>query len=288
MAKKDNDINLNNTEKEFMNRFQKLCHTRQSWEVWADMVNMFARSYSNFPESVAVADPEQRSERWKKREKEYLHLIGKYPKDEQKLFPEMHALMVTELERRRGDFLGDMYMKLNLGSHWHGQFFTPQSVASLMAEITVPKESVKAEIEEKGFISICDPACGAGVNLLAAVHSMTLADINYQEKAMFAGQDIDSIAGLMCYVQLCAFGCAGYVCIADTLVNPMTGNDPLLVVEKPDQEWWYTPAWFTPIWAGRRTAHQMDIVIRRTGKELRTVPGSTFTFNFQNGAVSYG
>lgn len=56
MAKKDNAINLNNTEKEFMNRFQKLCHTRQSWGVWADMVNMFAMSYSNFPESVAVVN----------------------------------------------------------------------------------------------------------------------------------------------------------------------------------------------------------------------------------------
>lgn len=287
MAKKDNTVNLNNIEKEFMNRFQKLCHTRQSWEVWSDMVNMFARSYSNFPESVAITDPEKRSERWKKREQEYLHLIGKYPEDEQKIFPELHALMVTELERRNGDFLGDMYMKLNLGSHWHGQFFTPKDVAELMSAITVPKDDLKAEIEEKGFISICDPACGAGVNLLATVRTMMLEGIDFQTKAVFVGQDIDGVAGLMCYVQLCAFGCAGYVCIADTLANPITGSDVLLVTEMPDQEWWYTPTWFTPIWAGRRTARRMDRIIRASGPVL-PASTATFTFNFGNGAVSYG
>lgn len=36
MAKKENAIDLNNTEKEFMNRLQKLCHTRQSWEEETD------------------------------------------------------------------------------------------------------------------------------------------------------------------------------------------------------------------------------------------------------------
>ena len=56
MAKKDNAIDLNNTEKEFMNQSQRQCHTRQSWEVWADMANMFAMSYSSFQESVAVVN----------------------------------------------------------------------------------------------------------------------------------------------------------------------------------------------------------------------------------------
>ena len=35
------------------------------------------------------------------------------------------------------DFLGRIYMNLDLGSHWHGQFFTPYDVCVMMARITI-------------------------------------------------------------------------------------------------------------------------------------------------------
>lgn len=259
---KNKYVSRETSEKEFLNLFGKLCRTRQNWEAWSDMVRLFAITYANAAENAAIEDPDKRSDRWKKREKEYLQIIRKYKKDEQEVFPQLLGIMLGELERRCGDFLGDMYMKMNLGSHWHGQFFTPQSVAELMAEITADTEKVESDLDEKGFASICDPACGAGVNLLACMKSLQIKKVNIQDRVLFCGQDIDGIAGLMCYIQLAAFGLAGYVCIADTLMNPMKSVDVVIPVESEGQEWWYTPMWYSPVWEGRRKAHRMDYFLR--------------------------
>ena len=50
------------------------------------------------------------------------------------------------------DFLGEMFMGLNLGNHWKGQFFTPYSICWLMSEITVA--DLEARIEQKGWVGI--------------------------------------------------------------------------------------------------------------------------------------
>lgn len=53
-----------------------------------------------------------------------------------------------ELERNPDqDFLGKMFMQLELGNHWKGQFFTSYNVCHLMAEMNMDAQ-VK-NIEEK-------------------------------------------------------------------------------------------------------------------------------------------
>ena len=48
------------------------------------------------------------------------------------------AIVVEALERNPDqDFLGRLYMSLELGNHWKGQFFTPYDVCRCMAEITI-------------------------------------------------------------------------------------------------------------------------------------------------------
>ena len=113
-------------------------------------------------------------------------------------------------------------MELELGNHWKGQFFTPYCVCKMMSEITVG--DVDRQIEENGYISICDPACGAGATLIAAVNSMRNAKHNFQNHVLFVGQDIDRIVGMMCYIQLSLLGCAGYICIGNTITNPLVGH----------------------------------------------------------------
>ena len=34
-------------EKEFLTRFEKLCYARAKWQVWSDLMTMFACSLSN-------------------------------------------------------------------------------------------------------------------------------------------------------------------------------------------------------------------------------------------------
>ena len=169
-------------------------------------------------------------------------------------------------ENSEQDFLGNIFMKLELGSHWHGQFFTPYNICELMAEIN--SDNLKQQIEEKGWISVNDCACGAGATLIAAANVFRKHDVNFQDHALFVAQDVDRIAGMMCFIQLSLIGCPGYVVIANSLTSPLTGNSALFPEEKEEQEFWYTPMWFSDVWNMRRAWNLMDLMFRKMSNEL--------------------
>ena len=156
-------------------------------------------------------------------------------------FPELGAILVNALDRNpEQDYLGEMFMALELGSNWHGQFFTPYSVTRMMAEMTIDQRD--------GWVMAYDPACGAGATLIAARNVLERQGKGSLD-VFFVGQDLSRIAGMMCYVQLSLLGCAGYVCIANTLDNPTVGGlDP---IKQPEQELWYTPLWYHDLWQAR-------------------------------------
>ena len=101
------------------------------------------------------------------------------------------------------DFLGEMFMGLNLGNHWKGQFFTPYNICRMMSEITVT--DLEARIEKNGWVGIHDPCCGAGALLIAARNTMVRNKLG-PAVALYVAQDIDRTAALMCYLQLSLFG----------------------------------------------------------------------------------
>ena len=233
---------LRSGQMDFQKVFAKLCNTKSAWQVWSDFVEMVAIAISN--------SCELRSDVREKREADYLNIINTYSKDHQSLFPEMLSILTFSLEENpEQDFLGEMFMALELGSHWHGQFFTPYSLCTMMAQISI--DDAKDKIAERGYVSVCDCACGAGATLIGARNALSKAGIGGSQ-AFFVGQDISRTAGLMCYIQLSLLGCAGYVVIADSLLHPITG--PLLFPNiTPEQEAWFMPMnFFDPIWAFRR------------------------------------
>lgn len=266
MATKQSEI-IQGTEKEFLDIFQRLCYSRSSWEVWADLITAMACSLSN-----AI---DRSPEHYEKREKEYAACIKRLGSVEAPA--EIFAIVVMAFESNpEQDFLGKMYMKLNLGNHWKGQFFTPYNVCKMMSEINCV--DIDSQIEEKGYISVCDPACGAGATLIAAANTMKDANHNFQNHVLFVGQDIDRITGMMCYIQLSLLGCAGYVCIANTITNPLTGH-VLFPQEMEAQELWYTPMFQSQIWSFRRLFHSLSV---RSGTEtaLKTVEKEHFYMFF--------
>ena len=245
MAVKQSDI-IHGTEKEFLDIFHSLCYSRSAWQVWADLMAAIACSISN----VADRSPEH----YESREKEYAQCIERLGSVE--VPAKMLAIIVEALERKpEQDFLGDMYMQLNLGNHWKGQFFTPYCVCKMMSEITC--KDIDSHIEKQGYLSICDPACGAGATLIAAANTMKKCKHNFQNHVVFVGQDVDRITGMMCYIQLSLLGCAGYVCIANTITNPLTGH-VLFPNEKEEQELWYMPMFQNQIWTWRRLFQSMS------------------------------
>ncbi len=236
-------------QKNIVRMFSDACYRHQRWEVWSDFIVMSAISISN---TVDVSNAE-------KREKLYMQIAQKYNAAELELFCGMFVEVVNGLERDPDqDFLGDLFMTLELGSACKGQFFTPYSVCKAMAAITIDDTAEK--IKQRGWTTVNDPACGAGALLVAYANECRRPgrDINYQQSVLFTAQDIDMIAGCMCYIQLSLLGCPGYVAIADTLSNPCTSIDPNGLIPVHGEHIWYTPFYFRTEWHFRRVAFRMD------------------------------
>ena len=237
-------------QREMVKLFDGLCDRHNRWQVWSDFITMSAIAISN---RVDLAHAEER-------EKTYMTLAKKYNEKEMSVFPSMLALMVDALDENPDqDFLGDMFMCLELSNAHNGQFFTPYDVCRCMAKMTAP--DLKTEIEEKGFISVNDCACGAGALLIAFAEECRMQKVNYQTSILFTAQDIDYTAGLMCYLQLSLIGAPGYVKIGNTITDPSTSYDQkgLFPVDKGDI--WYTPLYFLDVWDHRRRWAMLNIAI---------------------------
>lgn len=238
MPAEKNSKKVSSPQKAFLDVFGQLTNRHRSWDVWRDFITMFACSISN------PLDKEHRH----KREELYLQTVKKYKKQEQELFPELAAQTVLALEENpEQDFLGSIFMSLNLGNEHNGQFFTPYDVCKMMAEVTM--DGVLLKVERDGYISINDPCCGAGATLIAGIHvakkHLDKANLNYQNHILVVAQDIDEVVALMCYIQLSLLGVAGYVKVGNSLTDPITGTDD-------KENYWFTPMYFSNIWMLRR------------------------------------
>ena len=239
-------------QRTFVRLFDQACRRHSPWTVWADFVVMSAVGISN------TVDKDHAGER----EKTYAALATKYDRSELECLSSMFAEVVNGLEENPNqDFLGDLFMALELGNEHKGQFFTPYSVCRMTAKMTYGKD-LEAKIDQRGWISVNDPACGAGALLVAFANECKLRHTNYQTSVLFVAQDIDHIVGCMCYIQLSLLGCPGYVVIGNSLTEPCSGidGDPLIPV--PGDNIWYTPMYFRDVWHYRRLGQVMDRVIR--------------------------
>lgn len=253
-------------EKEILDRIEALSRSRQTWQVWSDLIFAMACTLSN------ACD--RHPEHWEAREKEYEACIRRM--DGTELPAEIFGLVIEALEINPWqDLLGSLYMRLNLGSHWHGQFFTPFSICQMMARITMGGKPAE-RIREHGWISVSDPAVGGGATLIAAAEELRNQKYNYQTQALFVGQDVDRVAGLMAYIQLSLLGCPGYIVIGNTITNPVTGYSVLRPCQHDGQEFWFTPFFFRSEWQGRILCEKMDGLMKGR-KEERLI----FYFDFE-------
>ena len=226
------------SDQPFIKLYQGLTYRWTSWEVWQDFVIMYACAISNAVDKA----------HYDEREAMYLKRIQKYSKEEQEIFPQLVAEVIFALERNpEQDFLGKIFMELGLSNDSGGQFFTPYNICKMMAEMTVG--DVVPQMKEHGYITINDPACGAGATLIAGINAAakaaTKAGLNWQNHILVTAQDVDYTAALMCYIQLSLLGAAAYIKIGNTLTNPMSSTDTL-------ENYWFSPMYLTETWSVRR------------------------------------
>jgi hypothetical protein len=159
-------------------------------QVFSDFVELSALSISNSVDPLHFTEREAR----------YLQIVRGYEREEVERFARMLALLVEWLECGLTDCLGELFMSLDLGDHWKGQFFTPYEVSSLMARMIAG--DVRPQVEAQGFVTVCEPACGAGGMVIAFADAIAAQGVNYQRVMHATAIDVDATAAHMAYVQL--------------------------------------------------------------------------------------
>ena len=233
-------------KKEFMKSVEYLGRRMNSWRVFADFCEMGALALQN----PLLGDDSL--------EARYLEVVRCYEPEEQKLFPRLFNCVVDALEADpEQDFLGTVFQELNLASHWHGQFFTPYHLCKLIAQLSV--EGAAKAVEEKGFATLAEPACGAGALVIAFCNSMRAAGMNYQQCLAVDAQDVDSTAVHMAYIQLSLLHVPARVILGNTLALEQ-------------RRVWRTPAFLMGGWQYRLAARDMDNVVALPAKPAPTKP----------------
>lgn len=216
---------IRKSQNEFSKVFHSLSDRHRNWQVWSDFITVAA---------IEIAcSIDQTSDDSKSRMSEYKSIMEKYSPDERAKFSELFALIVDGLEDDpEQDFLGEIFMGLNLGNHWKGQVFTPYSICHMTAAISI--DAIVDKADRSGWASALDPCCGAGALLIALRNEAVQKQLS-PTSLLFVGQDIDRVAALMCFIQLSLLGCAGYVVVADSISNPVCTMSPLLPAKGPDK-----------------------------------------------------
>jgi type I restriction-modification system DNA methylase subunit len=202
---------------------------RDLFDVFRDFIEMAACAISN------TVDLHHRAER----EERYLKTIGRYEKHEQALFPEMLAALVERMEQGPDDVLGRLFSELELYNADRGQFFTPYELCKTIAALQIGDPThMAAAIEAQGFVTVSEPACGAGAMIIAFQDLMRQAGFNPQTQMHATCQDIDSRGVHMCYLHLSLLHIPAAVILGNTLAVEC-------------REVWYTPAHILGGWSRR-------------------------------------
>lgn len=206
---------------EIIKQFKELASTRDLWQVYKDFLEVVAISISN------VCDKDQALER----ERRYLDLVKTYSPEQVGKICDIMGLLVLELSKEPRDVLGRVFMELELGSKWIGQVFTPLNLAELLAIIAFKED----EIEEKGYMTVFDPAVGGGVTIIGLVRTMIEKGYNPQKQLLVICGDLDIKAVHMTYIQLSLLG-----------IPAIVKNQDALTLET--KSIWYTPTYIWDLW----------------------------------------
>lgn len=126
-----------------------------------------------------------------------------------------YAILLKQVypEETYKDVIGDLYMALGAADRRSfAQYFTPWHVAQMMAQITIGKPDLQKYTPQQPM-TICDPACGSGIMLLAAASVLPRPFID-EGRVAFYGMDIDHTCVKMTRLNMALYGLdrpAGFV-----------------------------------------------------------------------------
>ncbi|TWG87883.1 Type I restriction-modification system methyltransferase subunit [Cupriavidus gilardii J11] len=235
-AQRRHQATASHAHKELLSLMKAFGYRHSMNDVFADFVEMSALAISNAVDR----------HHFEAREKRYLEIAKKYDREELTRFPQMFGALTMTFEERvqqlvpngdgLADVLGQTYMMLELGNDRAGQFFTPYTVSRMMAGISMTDGA--SSIERDGFVTVLEPASGAGGMVIACADALNDAGHNYQQRMHATCIDIDPRCVHMTYVQLALLHIPAIVVHGNALSGESWGS-------------WFTPAHVLGGW-GRR------------------------------------
>lgn len=131
-------------------------------------------------------------------------------------------MVAEEMEKGNAlDLFGQLYEQMFLlksKASSNGQFFTPDCLCKLMADIT------DSDVEEKesdiGLVRVNDPACGSARTLIAHFMAKTMKDHSLAGKYFYEAADIDLPTCKMAACNMMIHGMQGRVVCQDQLLLP--------------------------------------------------------------------
>jgi type I restriction-modification system DNA methylase subunit len=198
--------------KEFTKTFDTLTHGHNRGSVFADFVEIAACTAHQVPYHARALPKDAAFERV---EQSYLDAIKRYDKAEIEQIVTLYATASLGVMENRADFLGTAYMQLEIGNDRSGQFFTPPEVSRMMADMTFT--GAADVINAKGYITVSEPAAGAGGMLIEAANALQRQGFDPRMTMYFQATDIDRTCFNMAYFQLSTLGLCGDVIHGNTL-----------------------------------------------------------------------
>lgn len=196
-------MGIEEARRRFICVFRDTARNLRRWEVFSDFIMLAASEL----DMARIRTPEniERSR----------EICAKYSESDICNLHELFGLMVCALEAKFHDFLGAIFMELELGDDRNGQYFTPYNVQSLLARLL--RADVDETIRREGFVTVSDPASGAGGMIVAYAEYLLEAGYNPSEQMFGSCIDIDPIAADMAFIQLSLLGIPAEVVTGNTL-----------------------------------------------------------------------
>lgn len=190
--------------KEFIRELEQMAQRRSIVEVFGDVVGMMAAELwqATLLKSKDGVDA-------------FNAYAVRYSKEEMAHVANMEKIIIEALEEKRESFLGPVLEAIGAANTRNGQFLTPASVANMMARVNV----ADVEYTPGKVIRVLDPACGAGVTLIANGEALIHERHVAQSDILLIGGDIDRRACDMTYIELTLLGYAARVDHMDALSN---------------------------------------------------------------------
>lgn len=229
---------------EIIKILRALAYRHDLWRAFSDSMEMIALAISNRVDRL----------HFKEREARYIEIAKAYTAEELTKVSHILPLLMLAFDESFTDYLGQVFMELDLGNAHKGQFFTPYSISKLMALATLDRD-VQKTINAKGYLRLSEPSVGSGGMVIAICETLRDQGINYQQACHATCIDVDIKAVHMAYIQLSLIGLPAVI---------VHGNALTLT----EHSCWYTPFHIMGGWSQKLTPQVIEVDQASTEQQL--------------------